>query len=174
MALKSPFVLDPATPSPPELAQLIDAHGAALELYATQWTTAPEDCVQEAFVELIRQKQRPENPTAWLYRVVRNKALNAARAKRRRTSHEEVAGRLRADDQSANHLDKLDVAQAVTQLEDLPREIVTLRLWSGLSWREIADLTETPASTVQRRYAEALSTLQNFFEVRSVTPRSAW
>lgn len=150
------------------LAELMDAHAAALELYAAQWTMAPEDCVQEAFIELVRQDGQPENPAAWLYRVVRNKALNAARAKRRRSSHEEIAGRLRTDQQTENHLDKLDVAQALSELEDLPREIVTLRLWSGLSWREIAEVTETPASTVQRRYAEALATLQNFFEVRTL------
>ncbi len=36
------------------LAALLDEHGPALALYAAQWTDAPEDCVQEALVELAR------------------------------------------------------------------------------------------------------------------------
>ena len=67
-----------------QLAELLDRHAAALALYAAQWTSAADDCVQEALVELARQASGPDNPVAWLYRVVRNRALNAARSARRR------------------------------------------------------------------------------------------
>ena len=30
------------------LERLIEQHGAALELFASQWTESPEDCVQDA------------------------------------------------------------------------------------------------------------------------------
>ena len=67
--------------TPERLAELLDAHAAALELFAAQWTQAPADAVQEAFVELARQPELPRNIVAWLYRVVRNRALSEARAR---------------------------------------------------------------------------------------------
>ena len=61
---------------PQQLEQLMNDHGAALELFAAQWSLVPEDCVQEAFLELVRQRRAPDNALAWLYRVVRNRAIS--------------------------------------------------------------------------------------------------
>src|SRR5215216_5389321 len=71
-----------------QLGRLLDEHGPALALYAAQWTHAADDCVQEALVELARQRQSPEHVVAWLYRVVKHRALNAARGDRRRRERE--------------------------------------------------------------------------------------
>ena len=46
------------------LARLLDDHGAALVLYARQWCSTPEDVVQEALLELVSQRQRPDSPVA--------------------------------------------------------------------------------------------------------------
>src|SRR5262249_48674931 len=70
------------------LGQLLDEHAPALALYAAQWTDSADDCVQEALIELARQPQRPGNVVAWLYRVVKHRALNAARGARRRRERE--------------------------------------------------------------------------------------
>ena len=57
----------------PELLQtLFDRHGAALELFASQWTTAPEDCVQDAMIQLVRQRRSPDCVPAWLNGIGRN------------------------------------------------------------------------------------------------------
>ena len=77
--------------TPELLAQLIDAHADALELFAAQWSKAPADVVQEAFVELARQPKRPDNVAAWLYRVVRHRAYDDRRAESRRRRRETVA-----------------------------------------------------------------------------------
>src|SRR5260370_23966564 len=71
-----------------QLGRLLDEHGRALALYAAQWTDSADDCVQEALVELARQPSAPENLRAWLYRVVKHRALNAARGARRRLARE--------------------------------------------------------------------------------------
>src|SRR5262249_19097223 len=79
---------------PDQLGRLIDAHAAALALYARQWCAAPEDVVQEAFFKLATQKPEPDNPTAWLYRVVRNGAISASRSDRRRRRYEAEAAEI--------------------------------------------------------------------------------
>src|SRR2546423_10524135 len=84
------------------LGRLLDEHGPALALYAAQWTDSADDCVQEALVELARQRPSPEHVVAWLYRVVKHRALNAARGDRRRRERESraMAERLPHDEQS--------------------------------------------------------------------------
>src|SRR5436190_7938629 len=78
---------------PEVLARLIDRHAAALVLYARQWCAAAEDVVQEALVKLAGQRPPPRNVAGWLYRVVRNGAISAARAESRRRRHEAQAAR---------------------------------------------------------------------------------
>src|SRR5438309_7767711 len=76
-----------------QLADLIDAHAAALVLFARQWSAAPEDVVQETFCKLVVQARPPDDPVAWLYRVVRNAAIDAGKADRRRQRREAAVAR---------------------------------------------------------------------------------
>ena len=149
-----------------EIAELVDRHAAALELYAAHWTDAPEDCVQEAFVELARQLQRPGHVVAWLYQVVRNRAHNAARSARRRTHHEQLAALRNANQQTCEFVaeETTSLPEALAALETEQREIVVLRIWSGLTWQQIADLTNTSSSGAQRQYVAALGNLRKHLE----------
>src|SRR5688572_11894 len=128
--------------TPELLGRLLDEQGGALALYAAQWTEAADDCVQEALVELARQPAAPENPAAWLYRVVRNRALNASRASRRRSAHEQAAAAASAARRAASKdpAAAAGLKDALLSLESTAREIVVLRVWGGLAWQEIAEL----------------------------------
>ena len=142
------------------IARLFDEHAAKLELYASQWCELPEDCVQEAFIELARLQGWPDRPLAWLYRVVRNRALNQSRASKRRENHEQVAARLRSNKLLPDPSETLALEEALKLLEPTEREFVILRIWSGLTWQEIAELTNTSSSGAQRKYVAALQTLR--------------
>jgi RNA polymerase sigma-70 factor (ECF subfamily) len=150
------------------LGQLLDRHGPALALYAAQWTNSADDCVQEAFVELARQRQAPQHVVAWLYRVVRNRALNAARGARRRRNREtrSVAGRFVATGQSASfdRIESLAVVEALDHLETNDREIVVMRVWSGLTYEEIATALSISTSSAHRQYERALEKLRQLLE----------
>src|SRR5438477_7563292 len=76
---------------PDFLGRLVDEHAAALTLYARQWCATPEDIVQEALLKLVTQRSTPAQPVPWLYKVVRNAAISAARSARRRQRHENEA-----------------------------------------------------------------------------------
>lgn len=151
------------------LAEMLDRHGAALALYARQWTAAADDCVQEALVELSRLQTRPDNPTAWLYRVVRNRALNAVRAEQRRVAHEQSAAEARAARQpnETDPVDAVGLNDALATLTPTDREIVVLRVWGGLAWQEIAELVGGSKSGAQRAYVQALEQLRNHWEPQS-------
>jgi len=145
------------------LTRLLDEHGSALVLYARQWCDAPEDVVQEAVLQLVRQPAAPENLAGWMYQVVRNLALNASRASHRRARHEAEAAFLREPWFTTSADDRLDAAAAAEALSALPieeRETIVARLWGGLSFEEIARLTGSSTSSVHRWYHQGLAALR--------------
>ena len=152
------------------IAEMFDRHAPALSLYASQWTSLPDDCVQEALVELARQPAAPDNPAAWLYRVVRNRALNASRASRRRTAHEQAAAEAQSTRRSAetDPATSASLNDSLSSLEGAAREIVVLRVWGGLSWQEIADVVGGSKSNAQRNYVQALEQLRQIWEPNHV------
>jgi RNA polymerase sigma-70 factor (ECF subfamily) len=145
-----------------EVARLIDAHAAALVLCARQWCAEPEDVVQEAFLKLVRQGRPPADAVAWLYRVVRNGALDAAKMARRRQRRESAAARpVRWFVEP--EVDGLDAATAVAALERLTadqREVVLARHWGGLSFEQIGEVVGCSASTAFRRYSAGVDDLR--------------
>ncbi|WP_372717636.1 RNA polymerase sigma factor [Novipirellula sp.] len=145
------------------LQQLIDAQGAALKLYARQWSRAPEDAVQEALIALMKQTTLPNDPIAWLYTTVRRRAINLERADARRRKHQTRAGQeleswfIPAENDDD---DPADCERMLSQLAEQDREIVVARIWGDLSFAQIANLVSLPLSTVHRRYQQALLTLK--------------
>ena len=148
------------------LAELIDNHAAALELYARQWCDTPEDVVQDAFLKLAGQRDVPSNPAAWLFRVVRNGAVDAGYASRRRKHHETAAAAGWAswfEDDAADRAGILDPETAAAELHALPideREIIIAHLWGGLTFEQIGAVAGCSSSTAHRLYARGLSTLR--------------
>ena len=145
-----------------DVARLIDGHAAPLVLCARQWCDEPEDVVQEAFVKLVRQSRPPADAVAWLYRVVRNGALDVAKTARRRQRRESAAARpVRWFVEPA--VDGLDAETAVAALRRLPpeqREVIVARHWGGLSFEQVAAAAGCSASTAFRRYTAGVETLR--------------
>jgi RNA polymerase sigma-70 factor (ECF subfamily) len=145
------------------LGELLDRHGAALELYARQWCRGPADAVQEALVQLARLPEAPPEVVPWLYRAVRHKAISAGRSERRRARHEAAAARdaecwfVAAADSA---LDVDAATQALERLELRVREVVVAHLWGGLTFAQIAAIRGGSSSAVHRRYQAGLAALQ--------------
>ena len=144
------------------LRQLIDAHGAALTLYARQWCNAPDDALQEALVELLRQRPVPDRPAAWLFKVVRRRAINQARGERRRAEHHRraVQGRQAWFLASGDALlDSDPWAEMLQRLPPLEREVVVARAWGELPFERIGELVGLSTSAAHRRYRRGLQLL---------------
>lgn len=147
---------------PHDFARLVDRHGPALVLYARQWCAAPEDVVQNAMLKLIVLSQEPRDVVAWLYRVVRNGAIDAGRSERRRQRHESAVARpdhwfVESD------VNGIDAARAVAALQRLPeeqREVIVARLWGDLSFEQIAELAGCSSSTAFRHFSAAIAALR--------------
>lgn len=148
--------------NPQELGRLFDAHARALLLYARQLCEEPEDAVQEAYLKLAERDAVPPEPAAWLFRIARNAALMGSRSRRRRRRRESAVA-TRSEWFTPMTCDAVDAGWAVAALESLTREdreLVTARLWGGLSFQELGGLLGISDSAAHRRYAAALETLR--------------
>ncbi|MDB5310291.1 MAG: sigma-70 family polymerase sigma factor [Gemmataceae bacterium] len=150
---------------PEQLAELVDRYAAALVLYARQWCACPEDVVQTAFLKLVRLRTPPDNLLPWLYRVVRNGAIDASRAARRRHKYEAAAAdhapRWFAPSDDPTGLDARTAADALARLPAEIREIIVAHLWGGLTFEQIAQTVGSSAATCYRRYAAGLDVLRH-------------
>jgi RNA polymerase sigma-70 factor (ECF subfamily) len=159
---------------PSQLSRCFDAFGPALVLYARQWLTgaSAEDVVQEVFVRLMSQRTAPLNLKAWLFRSVRNAAISELRAARRRASRE---GR-RAGDRPTWFEpcpgDLIDASGTQAALESLPpeqREVIVLRIWCDMGFKEIAEIVALPVSTLFSRYKAGLGEIRRRLELSCTT-----
>ena len=148
--------------SPTQFARLVDRHGPALILYARQWCATPEDVVQDAFLKLVAVREPPREAVAWLYRVVRNAALDAGKSARRRQQRESAVARPKHWFVEPE-IDGLDADVAVAAVQRLPadqREVIVAHLWGGLSFEQIAEVAGCSASTAHRHYSAGLAALR--------------
>lgn len=147
------------------LTQIATECAAALVLYARQWLdgTSADDAVQEAMAALFAQQRPPLNPPAWLYRAVRNAAIDASRGISRRRHRERSVAQARGEwfePRPDASLDAQAAEQSLRRLNAEHREVVVLRIWGDFSFAKIAEIMELSPSTVHERYKTALTQLR--------------
>jgi RNA polymerase sigma-70 factor (ECF subfamily) len=152
-----------------QLMRMVTECAPALVLYARQWLdgASADDAVQEALVSLLAEREPLRNPRAWMYRAVRNAALDAARAAARRRRREELVALTRREwfvPQPDALLDAKTAEESLRRLSSEQREVVVLRIWGDLSFAEIAHIMQVGVSTVHDRYKAALGELRSVME----------
>ena len=154
-------------PGGARITELFRALGPKLRLYARQWVDSAraDDVVQDVFVRLLSSGKLPTEPRTWLYRCVRNAAISASRSTRRRASREQsVAAEEWFMPRPEDRIDARAAREAMQELPEQQREIVTLRIWGGLTLAEIRDVTDLPTSTIHDQFRAALATIRERLE----------
>jgi RNA polymerase sigma-70 factor, ECF subfamily len=128
-----------------------------------------DDVLQETFVCLARTRKRlatVENLRAYVFATARNEAMRLVERRAR-------DGRLRGylslksllDEAPADGLEAVDTAEwiaaTLARLNDDLREIVALKIYADLTFREISEVTGLPQGTVATRYRSALEKLRH-------------
>lgn len=150
---------------------IIDRHAGPLHRYASSIVHNGEtarDVVQETFVRLWREPRAAveAHVVAWLFRVCRNRALDYQRKEGRMmpldtTPVPEQAVETPPPDAATESRDSF--SRILHMLNELPlnqREVVRLKFQNGLSYREIADITELSVGNVGLLLHTALKTLR--------------
>ena len=124
-----------------------------------------EDVVQTVFVSSVKKSwAEVKNPKAYLTAACLNRARDELRRRTRQPI--ELAERdvvSTVDSPVQNIVDTERQKQIFTALLKLPdeqREVVSLRIYGGLSFREIADSARIPVATARSRYRYAIAELK--------------
>jgi RNA polymerase sigma-70 factor, ECF subfamily len=140
-----------------------------------------EDLKQEAFSRVFarRKDYQPSSRfSTWLWRIALNLCYDELRKKQRRSKYLSEPGAEEAtqpawDVPSSEPTPFLRVVQneeselvrrALLRLDEDLRTVVVLRFCEGLKFREIAELLETPESTINSRVAVGLARLTRLLE----------
>lgn len=126
-----------------------------------------EDLAQEVFLRLYEHppKRRGTDLGAWLYRVATNLGYNALRARRRQQSYRDLLGRGTAglgwghsepapETWTVEAEEQRQVRAALARLKERQAALLVLR-YSGLSYREIADVLRISSGSVGTLLARA-------------------
>jgi RNA polymerase sigma-70 factor (ECF subfamily) len=164
------------------LAAQAGSERAVDELFARHWPdayrtalliahdrAAAEDIAQEAFLSALRalprfDRRRPLRP--WLHRIVVNRAIDWARARRlRREVDVEAVPEVAAPTADLTGLGSLGAA--LGRLSPEHRAVVVMRYLLELTPGEIAEALELPRGTVNSRLRRGLDALGGVLEEES-------
>lgn len=152
------------TISPIAINKLLDRHWGPLVAWVGPCGGAGEDVVQQAFIELARQKIEPDNPIGWLYRASRNLAINEQKQQRRREKrHRAIARPERQPCSVWQSTEAAELADRLGMLSEDARQVVVARIWGGFSFEEIAGMLQKSRATVWRHYQSALDELRTLY-----------
>ncbi len=139
-----------------------------LALWLSREKADADDIVQEASLKAFNHVDRFDGrePRAWFLTIVRNEFYTLVRHRQRAAQEPidtvaEVASPGQTPEVSV--LAQLDRQQVWESLGKLPpefREILILREFEGLSYREIAEMASIPIGTVMSRLSRARCALQ--------------
>lgn len=157
------------------------AHRPALINYAKAVVgehARAEDVVQDAFLRFCASGDEPvEQPTAYLYRIVRNLALDAVRrqaTEKRQTQSPPQwmqPGRQLSPEQRTLHSD--DANRIATTLAGLPRAMrvaLEMNRLGGYTLQQTADHLQISLSTAHRLVKEAIVHLASSIETNDLAP----
>jgi RNA polymerase sigma-70 factor (ECF subfamily) len=136
------------------------AHRQELFTYALSITRSPvsaEDAVHEAFSRLLKRSRLPWSLRPYAFRCVRNAALDVRRYAQR--EQEKLAGYAILFHDAEQGTDR-DAAAALELLSEKEREIVILKVYSGLTFREIAAVCGARQGTVASSYWRSLQKMR--------------
>ena len=159
------------------LDELYEHHGESLYrylLFKLGSAEDAEDVLQEAFCRFARYDLRwrlVRNTRAFVFRIVRNEASRFLRRKLGRREGERMiaAGRIGTFATAFAAPGEPALALLLTRVEKLPgeqKEAIFLKIFDGLTFREIASVCGISANTAASRYRYGIEKLREAVEVK--------
>ena len=133
------------------------------------------DALQETFLRAVRFRDRLREVNSlesWMFTIARREA-NRILTRSNRTRHSglvdaEGIPKLAISDQ-LDVDDREELETALAGLTTAEREILELHIYGGLTFREVAEVTEIPPGTIATRYRSAIAKLRRRLNVASVS-----
>jgi RNA polymerase sigma-70 factor, ECF subfamily len=158
---------------------LVRRHRAPVFNFILRYTgqrARAEDLLQETWLKVVRSAGEYEPRarfTTWVYTIARNLCVDSARKESYRQADSLDAPASASDDGDGRALGEMLpergahnarlrplLERALSSLPDEQREVFILREYSGIAFKEIAEVTKTAENTVKSRMRYALEGLR--------------
>jgi RNA polymerase sigma-70 factor (ECF subfamily) len=154
-----------------EFSEIYDAHAEKIYrfvYYKTLHRETAEDLTSHTFLKALEHIDQFDSSrgsiTVWLYRIARNLVIDHFRKKRRTVDIDDVWDLASSENVEAGALDRAQLAEIKEALAKLPaeqRDIVILRVWEDLPYREIAGIMGKTESACKMMFSRVMSRLKD-------------
>jgi len=121
------------------------------------------DLVSESFIRFIKTIcKNPIAPSAYLFRIAQNLLIDLQRSGLSREVSIEINELESKQDVGGTFIETRDVFVAINKLTRDEQNIVLLRYWLGMTYKELAEIIGRPEGTLRRQGASALRRLKEF------------
>ena len=153
---------------PEEIARLYDRYAAGLYRYALVVLAdhgLAEDAVQQVFSRLLSAKDtRPlMMPDRYLRRAVRNECLTLLRrggVRQAERSGDRPLLEPADGGEAVDHVERLSLEAALLELSVDQREVIALKVYEGLTFKEIGKILQVSESRVFQLHQQAMMRLR--------------
>lgn len=141
----------------------------ALFTYAlslTRNSTSAEDAVHTALAGILRRGQTPADMRPYIFKCVRNAAMDSWRKERKRTDSIFELRTLKSNDVEDKN-NKVDIEQLNSYLEKLSdneRETIILKIYDELTFEEISEVTGASKNTTASWYRRGIEKLRKMMK----------
>lgn len=163
-------------------ATLGRVYGLALRITRDAQTAeeAAEDVYWQVWRQALRFDAERGNAMTWLLTITRSRALDYGRRRDKAEPHPDPASLL--DSEASQHNDPQDLLVATQQrralhkalvnIDALPRQLLSLAFFGGLTHEEIANHTALPLGTVKSHIRRALTRLREVLVVQRAAKKT--
>ena len=122
-----------------------------------------EDIVQIVFSKIYslpKDKLPTKYILSWIYSVTKNESISLLRKKKNNMSIEEIYDITDENDEINNSINKIEFNKLISRLDDMEKEIISLKVISGLTFDEISKLLNKPTGTIKWKYYKSIYALR--------------
>lgn len=122
-----------------------------------------EEISQNVFLKILKIDKEvfpDNNELSWIYTITKNQTIDYLRKQHTNIDIDSIYEIDDENNEIENIVEQDTYNKIIEGLEEKEREIISLKIISGMTFREIGEILEMPTTTVQWKYYKAMHTLE--------------
>ena len=122
-----------------------------------------EEISQNVFLKILKIDKEvfpDNNELSWIYTITKNQTIDYLRKQHTNIDIDSIYEIDDENNEIENIVEQDTYNKIIEGLEEKEREIISLKIISGMTFREIGEILEMPTATVQWKYYKAMHTLE--------------